>query len=218
MKLEDIVEEIEFKLAYNKDTGVITAKLSDDRRIKYDNAFAFFSDLSRYYLNRLESLDEYFLKYDMTTIAINRFENYMYNFREMNPNNSPDKIVQPYLDYFAYLRAEFEKLSDPRRLNKSVEKDLTSIQVQLLILYYTGILDTIRSDSNKSNVAVANLLSKLLNKSSENIRKPLSNFTKDTYPSKFIKKQHLQEAVKIFKTMKWKEPESKSQQDLDKLD
>lgn len=115
---------------------------------------------------------------------------------------------------FEKLNEEIVQLKNQQGKTKvPVNKNETSISVQLLILHYLGLLNQIKA---KNNRAKAELLSKIFNtEGTENIRRGLSSTGGKN--SNLLKKDNLELVCKIFERGGMEEQLKKVQKDLDKV-
>ncbi|MCX6262792.1 MAG: hypothetical protein NTY95_18475 [Bacteroidia bacterium] len=112
------------------------------------------------------------------------------------------------------LRKEVNELNNELNKRKQVKKDEITLAQQLLLLYYLGLLNEI--DLNTKDKSF--LLSKILNRSKDNIKKVITYINSPKISLSKIKNvQNLELVLNIFEALKMPEVADKVKVDINKL-
>lgn len=108
----------------------------------------------------------------------------------------------------------FGSLENKNKSKEQIRKDETSLAQQLLFLHYLGLLNDIDLTTKDKSI----LLSKILNRSYDNIRKNLTYINSPKISHSKIKNlENLERILDIFLSLKMSEIADKVKVDLNKL-
>jgi hypothetical protein len=126
-----------------------------------------------------------------------------------------DPVEKMFHDLELYdLRKELNELKEEKVNREKAKKEEITLAQQMLLMYYLGLLNQI----DISNKAKSFFLSKILNRSMDNIRKILTSINSPRISDSKIKnEENLEVVLKIFQELKLSEIVDKVEVDLNKV-